>query len=169
MSPQNEARKELVITREFNAPRNLVFKAWTQRQHLEKWWGPKGFELFACKLDLRPGGFFHYGMRAPNGMTMWGKWIFREIVEPDRLVFVSVFSDAESRIAPCPFFEVWPRETLSTVTFAEKEGKTTVTMRGVPINANDAEHAAFVSMFDSMNGGWNGTLDQLDAYLPNAK
>lgn len=66
-SIDDRSEREFVISRVFDAPRDLVFKAWTEEERLTHWWGPKGFKLRSCKLDLRPGGFFHYGMQAPNG------------------------------------------------------------------------------------------------------
>src|SRR5450432_1874612 len=86
---------EFVISRTFDAPRSLVFNAWTDPEHLMKWWGPKGLTMLSSKLDLRPGGVFLYGMRTPDGRDMWGKWVFREIVTPQRLVFVVSFADAD--------------------------------------------------------------------------
>jgi uncharacterized protein YndB with AHSA1/START domain len=157
----------LVITRTFDAPRELVFKAWTDREHLMKWWGPKGFEVAHCTNDLRPGGTMHYGLRGPGGAMMWGKWVYREVAPPHRLSFVASFSDEQGGVTRAPFFDVWPLETLSTITFTEQDGKTTVTMRGIPINENDAERAKFKDMHPSMQQGWSGTLDQLAAHLAN--
>ena len=71
---------EFVIKRTFNAPRGRVWQAWTEADHLGKWWGPAGFDIVSVKLDLRPGGTFHYCLRSPDGQDMWGKFIFREIV-----------------------------------------------------------------------------------------
>src|SRR4051794_25044239 len=90
-----QAGREFVVTRVFDAPRDLVFKAWTEPERLKHWWGPKGFTLFACEIDPRPGGDFHYGMRSPDGRAMWGKWVFREVVPPERLVFLASFSDEQ--------------------------------------------------------------------------
>ena len=70
----------------------LVFRTWTEHDHLMQWWGPKGCVMQSCSIDLRPGGVFHYGMRTPDGNTMWGKWVFREVHPPDRLVFVAVIA-----------------------------------------------------------------------------
>ena len=72
--------RELVLTRVFDAPRDLVWKAFTEVDRLKQWWGPKGFRMLTCRLDLRPGGIFLYGMQSPDGHEMWGKWTFREIV-----------------------------------------------------------------------------------------
>lgn len=155
-----------VITRTFDALRELVFRVWTEAEHLRHWWGPKGFEVTHCTSDLRPGGAMHYGMRGPGGAAMWGRWVFREVVPPERLVFVSSFSDEAGGVTRAPFFDGgWPLEILSTLTFTERAGKTTVTMVGVPIHASDAERATFRRAHQSMQGGWTGTLDQLTAYL----
>ena len=163
-----QSEREFVITRVFDAPRDLVFKAWTEAERLTHWWGPKGFTMLSCKLDLRPGGVFHYGMQGPDGGDMWGKWVFREIVSPERLVFTLSFSDEEGNTVRAPFSSDWPLEVLSTVTFTEHGSKTTLTMRGVAINSTQTERQAFKAMFDSMENGWTGTLDQLDDYLTKA-
>jgi uncharacterized protein YndB with AHSA1/START domain len=159
------AANEFVISRVVNAPAALVFKAWTDLESLRKWWGPKGFEMHSCTLDLRPGGVFHYGMTAPGGGEMWGKMTFREIVPPEKLVFVVSFSDKEGNSLRSPMAPGWPLEILSTVTFEEHHGKTTIAMRGVPVNATDEETATFVKGFDSMRMGWGGSFAQLDAFL----
>jgi uncharacterized protein YndB with AHSA1/START domain len=90
---------------------------------LAAWFGPVGFTTFFKRLDLRPGGLFHYGMRGPNGAEMWGKWVFREVESPERLVFVASFSDEDASTTRAPFADEWPLEVLSTVTFAEKDGR----------------------------------------------
>jgi uncharacterized protein YndB with AHSA1/START domain len=156
---------EFVITRTFDAPRDLVFRAWTEREHLMRWWGPKGFTMRAGKIDLRPGGVFHYGMRAPDGSDMWGKWIFRDVVKPERLVFIVSFSDEQGGQTRHPMAPDWPLETLSTVTFAEQDGKTAVTIRWAPHAASEAERKTFAAGRDSMQQGWTGTFDQFAAYL----
>ncbi|HVE70174.1 MAG TPA: SRPBCC family protein [Thermoanaerobaculia bacterium] len=154
------------ISRTFDAPRELVFRAWTDVEHLKQWWGPKGFEVRHCTLDLRPGGTMHYDMRGPNDMVMWGRWTFREVTPPERLVFVTSFSDEHGGVTRAPFFDGgWPLEVLSAILFEEHDGKTTLKMIGLPINATDAERATFKSAHASMQGGWTGTLDQLTAYL----
>jgi uncharacterized protein YndB with AHSA1/START domain len=84
--------------RNVNAPRERVWRAWTEEESLGQWWGPKGFDIVSVKLDLRPGGTFHYLLRSPDGLEMWGKFIFREILPQERLVFVVSFSDAEGRL-----------------------------------------------------------------------
>ncbi len=112
------------MTRIFDAPLELVFNAWTERKRLMQWWQPKGFTMHTCNIDLSPGGVFHYGMRAPDGSVMWGKWVFREIVRPERLVFVASFSDEAGGVTRHPWAPDWPLKTLSTLRFDEHEGRT---------------------------------------------
>lgn len=165
----SESAREFVISRTFDAPRDLVWKAFTEREHLMHWFGPKGFKMQAGKIDLRPGGVFHYGMQAPDGKTMWGKWTFREIVPPERLVTVVSFSDEQGGVTRHPLVQNWPLETLSTTTFAESGGKTTITLRWSAFNATEEERKIFDASHDGMRMGWTGTMDQLDAYLAQAK
>jgi uncharacterized protein YndB with AHSA1/START domain len=160
--------REFIISRVFNAPRDMVWAAFTQAEHLAHWWGPKGFKMVECKLDLRPGGLFHYGMQAPDGSVMWGRWVFREIVRPERLAFVISFSDPDGGVTRHPFAPVWPAEMLGTSTFAEQDGKTLLTSRTIAFNASEEERNAFEAGFDSMEKGFGGTFDQLDAYLAKA-
>ncbi len=157
--------KEFVISRVFAAPRQLVYDAWTRKEHLMRWFGPKGFTMLAAHADIRPGGSFHYGMRSPEGHEMWGKWVFRELVAPERIVLVSSFSDANGGVARHPMSPTWPRETLSTTTLTEQAGKTTLVLRSAPLDASDAERATFDGAFDGMDKGWGGTMDQFAAYL----
>lgn len=156
---------EFVISRIFDAPRDLVFKANTDPKHLMHWWGPKGFTMLTCTVDLRPGGMFHYGMRAPNGAEMWGKLVYREIVAPERLVVVVSFSDAQGGITRHPLSPQWPLETLSKSTFVAKGGKTELTIRWSPLNPTAEERAAFAAGHEGMKQGLGGSFQQLDAYL----
>ncbi len=151
--------------REFNAPRDLVWAAWTEEKHLKQWFGPKGLTMPQCKLDFRPGGTFHYCFRMPDGNEMWGKWTFREITPPRKIVLVTSFSDAQGGITRAPMSATWPLETLATTVLEERDGKTVVTLRWVAINATDEERRTFDSSHESMKQGWGGTMDQLAAYL----
>jgi uncharacterized protein YndB with AHSA1/START domain len=153
------------ITRKFNAPRELVWKAWTEREHLMKWFGPKGFTMRTAKMDFRPGGIFHYCLCAPDGKEMWGKFNFREIVAPDKIILVNSFSDENGGLTRHPFSATWPLEMLSTTTFAERDGKTILTIEWVPLNPTDEERRTFDAMRDGMTQGWTGTFEQLDEYL----
>ena len=163
------AELELVLTRVFDAPRELVFKAWTEPERLKQWWGPKGFTMLSLKLDLRPGGVFHYCMRAPNGGEMWGTFVYREIVAPERIVFVNSFSDADGGLTRHPLSPSWPLEVLNTLMLTEHGGKTTLKLQGGPINATEEERATFEAGHTSMQQGFGGTFDQLAAYLAEAR
>jgi len=156
---------EFVITRSFDAPRELMWKVWTELDHMKHWFGPKGTNIVSSNLDFRPGGIYHYAMGTPDGGKMWGRWVFREIVPPERLVFVSAFSNENAEVAPAPFPIDWPSETLSTITFEERGGKTTVTVRWKALTATEAQKKTFFTSHASMRGGWTGTFDQLEAYL----
>jgi uncharacterized protein YndB with AHSA1/START domain len=160
------AAKEFVISRVFDAPRELVWKAFTEPERMKQWWGPKGFTVLASKMDLRPGGSYHYGMKAPDGTPMWGKFVYREIVAPERMVFINSFSDEAGGITRHPMAPTWPLEMLSVFTFEEVPGgKTKLTIRWSPHNASEGERKTFDAGHDSMRQGWTGTLDQLAAYF----
>ena len=154
-----------VITHTFDAPRELVWKAWTEREHLMKWFGPEGFKMPAAKLDFRPGGIFHYCLCAPDGKEMWGKFVFREIIAPEKIVLVNSFSDEDGGLTRHPFSPAWPLEMLTTTTFAGHEGKTVLTIEWVPLDATAEERQAFDGARDGMTQGWTGTFRQLAAYL----
>ena len=158
-------KSEFTITRVFNAPRTLVFDAWTEASRLAQWWGPKGGTLKVAKLDLRPGGTFLYSMLTPDGREMWGKFVYREIAHPEKIVFTNSFSDKEGGTTRAPFAPDWPLEVLNTVTLVEHNGRTSLTMRGGPFNATAAERARFDAMRPSMDQGFAGTFDQLAEYL----
>jgi len=157
------------ISRIFDAPREVVWRAHTECEHLKHWWGPKGCTVTFCRIDLRPGGFFHYCLRWAQGEDMWGKFLFREVVEPQKLVFILSFSDEHRGTTRHPMSPDWPLEMLNTTTFSEKNGKTTVTVRLAPHNATDSERAAFEAGHDGMRIGFGGTFDQLAAHLSESK
>ncbi|EQA36019.1 hypothetical protein LEP1GSC047_0363 [Leptospira inadai serovar Lyme str. 10] len=161
--------KEFIVSRVFDAPRDLVWKAWTEPERMAKWWGPKGFILGVIKLDLRPGGVFHYSMKSPDGFEMWGKLVYREITPPERIVFVVSFSDQKCEITRHPMSAAWPLEVLNLVTLTEQDGsKTLVTIKGTPINATEEEINTFLGGYESMQKGFAGTFDQLAEYLAKA-
>jgi uncharacterized protein YndB with AHSA1/START domain len=162
------AERPFVITRVVHAPRELVWDAWTQREHLAQWMGPKGTRIVRSSLDLRPGGLFHYGMQAPDGQLMWGRWVFREIERAARLVVVVSFSDEHAGVTRHPLAADWPLETLSTMIFADHAGiggGTTVVLQWTPCNATEAERRLFAASHAGMEQGWSGTMEQLGAYL----
>jgi uncharacterized protein YndB with AHSA1/START domain len=166
----NAPEGDFVISRVFDAPRDLVWKAFTDPDHMKQWWGPKGFTVIQSKMDLRPGGTYHYGMRAPDGSAMWGKFVYREVAAPARMVFINSFSDEAGGITRHPMAPTWPLEMLSIFTFEEEPGgKTKLTIRWSPHNATEEERKTFDASHDNMRQGWNGTLEQLTAYLAKNK
>ncbi len=143
---------DLVITRVFDAPRELVFRAWTETRHVAQWWGPKGFTNPVCEMDVRTGGALRIHMRAPDGVVYPMKAVFQEVVEPERLVFVSSALDANGN----SMFDV-----LNTVTFAEQRGKTALTLQARVIKAT----AMAPQYLKGMEMGWTQSLDKLGDHL----
>jgi uncharacterized protein YndB with AHSA1/START domain len=143
---------DLTLTRTFDAPRAMVWKAWTDPAELARWWGPGQFTNPVCKVDLRPGGAIYIEMRAPDGAVhpMGGE--FREIVEPERLVLVTAALDSNGQ----PMFEV-----LNTVTFDDAGGKTRLTMRAQVLKTT----AAAPQYLRGMREGWTQSLERLAHYL----
>ena len=160
--------RPFVISRTFDAPRELVWKAWTERDRLMQWFGPKGFKMTVANLDFHPGGVFHYCLRTPDGKDMWGKFVYREIVPPERIVLVNSFSDEKGGLTRHPMSPTWPLEMLTTTTFAEHAGKTTVTVQWELLHPTDEERKTFDTSHDGMKMGWTGTFDQLAEYLAKA-
>ncbi len=157
--------RRFVATRVFDAPRALVWRAFTEPERLAKWWGPKGFTVHTAKVDLRPGGLFLYGLKGPNNAEVWGKFVYREIVAPERFTCVMSFSDPKGGTTRHPGNPAWPLEMLMTVTFIERDGRTTVTLTNEPVNATAAERAAFEEGRNSMRKGFGGTFDQLAEFV----
>lgn len=165
---KTSAPRPFVLSRTFDAPREHVWKAWSERARLMEWFGPKGFKMPAAKLDFRPGGSFHYCMESPDGHEMWGKFVYREIVAPEKIVLVNSFSDEDGGITRHPMSATWPLEMLSTFTLTEENGRTTATVHWLPLNATQEEIETFDGTRDGMKQGWAGTFDQLAAYLAKA-
>jgi len=156
-SPATEpAERVLVITRVFDAPRELVWKAWTEPERFMRWYGPKGFTSPVSKIDLRVGGVRLNCMRSPEGRDFWTTGVYREIVEPGRIVYTDSLSDAEGNMVPASHYGRsgdWPLELLVTVMFEEHEGKTKLTLRHVGIPAGENG--------DMAEAGWNESFDKL--------
>jgi uncharacterized protein YndB with AHSA1/START domain/uncharacterized glyoxalase superfamily protein PhnB len=160
-----DAAESFTISRTFDVSRDTLWKCFTDAERMRQWWGPKGVTITASKMDLRPGGAYHYGMRTPDGKEMWGKFVYREIAPPERLVLVSSFSDEKGGLTRHPLAPSWPVEMLSTFSFSETGGKTTFTVTWSPLDPTPEERAAFDAGHDSMKQGWTGTMEQLAAYL----
>lgn len=148
----NPLEREVTITRVFDAPRELVFQAWTRPEHLMRWWGPHGFTTPVCEVDLRVGGAWRILMRFPDGNEHTAHGVYREIVPPERLVFTNIALDKDGdRLL----------EGVTTVTFADLGSKTKLTLHTrmtglVPYAPR---------MLEGMEMGWSQSLERLGAYL----
>jgi len=158
-----------VTSRVFDAPRDRVWQAWTEAERLKQWFSPRDFQTTYNKMDLRPGGLYQYCLRMPDGKEMWGRWIFREIVKPEKLVFVVSFSDEKGGITRHPMNPNWPLQMHSTVEFAAQGRQTRVTVSWLPLEASEIESRSFEEGRDSMKQGWGGTLDHLVQHLEKGK
>ncbi|RJE91007.1 SRPBCC domain-containing protein [Paenibacillus sp. 1011MAR3C5] len=156
---------QIEITYTFNASRELVFKAFTESEHLQCWWGPKGWLFEVAEADFRSGGVFHYSQKPADGDIMWVKFIYSEVVESEKITYTSVFSDKEGNIVRAPFDANWPLKTLNSITFFEDKGKTALTMIVVPEAPTEAESKTFDASEEMIHSGFTGTFDQLAAYL----
>ena len=155
-----------VISRIFNAPRELVWKAWTEPERIGAWLGPKGAPpARVIRFELKPGGIFLSAMKTPDGSELCAKLTYREVTPISRLVWVHAFADVNGDLARHPMSPTWPMELLTTVTFADLGDKTEVTLDWVPLNANGVELKTFKDGKPSMQGGWKGSFDQLAEYL----
>jgi uncharacterized protein YndB with AHSA1/START domain len=139
------ASHELVISRVFDAPRSLVWEAWTDPAQIARWLGPRGFTARVERLDACIGGAYRFHLRAPDGTDHWMQGIHREIVPPNRLVNTYVWADADGR----------PKgpETLLTIILSEHQGKTTLTLRQTLFQSAAAR--------DAHREGWSSALDCL--------
>ncbi len=144
--------RELVITRVFDAPRELVFRAWTDPKHMARWWGPKHFTNRVEQMDVRAGGAWRIVMCAPDGAEYPAQGVYREIVPPERLVFTNDAADKDGNVII---------EGFTTVTFDDQDGKTklTVQTRGVA----KVDYAA--NYLKGMEMGWTQSLDRLGESL----
>jgi uncharacterized protein YndB with AHSA1/START domain len=143
------AARELVVTRLIDAPRALVFKTWTQPEHVARWWGPQGFTTIHCDMDIRVGGTYRFGMRSPEGTEHWKRGVYREIVEPERIVFTFAWEGPHG---------IPRNELLTTVIFAEQGTKTRLTLRqsGFETTAGRDSHVT----------GWTSCLERFNDYMP---
>ncbi len=146
---------EVVLTRVFDAPRQLVWKAWTDSKMMAQWWGPKSFTNPVCEMDVRPGGKMLIHMQGPDGAVYPMTGVFREVIAPERLVFSDVAEDLDGN----PLLE---GET--TVTFEEQGGKTKLTVR----SSARAVEPIGDDMLKGMNEGWSQSLDRLAELMAKA-
>ncbi len=146
----------LVVERVFDAPRELVWRAWTECEHFMRWYGPPGFTLPSCEIDFRVGGRLLFGMRSPDGQEYWTTGVYREIVPPERFAYTDTMADGEGNVVAMG--DDGPMETIVTVILEDLgDGKTKLTLRqaGFPDD----------SMAVGASAGWNGAFDKLATVL----
>jgi len=159
------AGTEFVLNRTFDASREDVWNAFTRPEHLKHWWGTPGSSVEIVHHELKPGGLFHYCMKFPDGRAMWARFIFREIVAPERLVWLNGFSDERGGLTRNPWVPSFPLETLNTVTLAEENGKTLLTVTVVPFHASEEEARIFAGGIAAMTRGVGASFQVLADYL----
>ena len=163
-SEKQPVEQVVLITREFDAPPESVWKAWTDCDRLMGWWGPKDFTTPTCKINLRPGGQFQNCMRSPEGRDYCSKSIYREVIPLDRMVFTDSFADEQGNIVPATHYGMsaeYPVEMLVSVTFEEIDGETKLSLQHKlgPVPASER---------DLCEQGWSESLDKLASYLTKA-
>jgi uncharacterized protein YndB with AHSA1/START domain len=142
------AERSVTITRVLDAPRDLVFRLWTEREHMAQWWGPRGFTNPVCEMDVRVGGAIRIHMRAPDGTVYPMTGTFREITPPQRLVFEAVAEDHDGNAL---------LRSLTTVTFADEGGKTRLTVHADAVGLSPLAP----QMLAGMEAGWTQSLEKL--------
>jgi uncharacterized protein YndB with AHSA1/START domain len=158
MTISTPSDREILVTRRFNAPRALVWKAWTQPAYLARWWGPQGWTLPVCNVDLRPGGKWQYCMAGPQGEESCGLAIYHEIVEPERLVYTDYFADAQGN--PVPNMP----ESRVTIHLTENDGMTLLNSTMLYPAKEDRDRIIQMGMQEGMTE----SLNRLDEVLQNA-
>jgi uncharacterized protein YndB with AHSA1/START domain len=159
-APTQASGSALVITRTFDAPRELVWKAWTEPERLKRWWGPKDFTAPISKIDLRVGGKYLNCMRGPDGKDYYTTGEYVEIVPFERLVYTDSFADENGNVVPATYYgmsEDMPLQMRVTVTLDNLGGKTKMTLTHVGIPAGE--------MSEMTSAGWNESFDKLTKSL----
>ena len=164
MNNQSNNKPGLMISRSFNAPKEIVFNAFSDAAVFSQWWGPPGVPITVVKFNFKQNGIFLYKAEM-QGQTMWGRFIYQQISKPDFLEFVSSFSDENGGITRAPFSDKFPLEIFNRFEFSEEDNITTITMKGYPINASEEEMEMYVAAKAGMQQGFAGTFNQLEDYL----
>ncbi|MEM7778468.1 MAG: SRPBCC domain-containing protein [Pseudomonadota bacterium] len=140
------------LEREFDAPRSLVWRTWTEPELLARWYGPN-VETIVHRLDVKPGGLWLGEMRW-GGNAHYQRVEYTAVVPPERLEWLHSVSDADWNITANPMMPDWPRVLLTTVTFADHGAQTKMRLTWVPHQASDAEIACFAAAVAGMDKGW---------------
>ena len=152
----------------FDAPKQLVFNAFSTAEALNEWWGPGNANNSVVSLDFKPGGIFHYKMEA-GGHTNYGRFIFGRIEPYDLLEFTTAFADEHANPIKAPFGFDFPLEIFNRATFSESNGKTTITLTGGPVDATPEQVKVYNELNSSMQEGFKATFSKLETYLANNK
>lgn len=163
--PTTSEIKPFRISREFEINQETMWRLWTEKDLLEKWSGPKGTKLKQSDFELKAGATNHYCMISPDGTETWGTQVFREVMKPDRLIYITSFSDAQGHMTRHPMSATWPLEMLTTITLLALGEQTRVTIEWMPLNASAEEIKTFNEAHEGMRMGWGGSLDTLQEYL----
>ncbi|RIW15870.1 SRPBCC domain-containing protein [Algoriphagus lacus] len=158
----------LEITQILSTTPDRAFTLFSHRDHLAKWWGPKGMEMKIKTFDFRSGGIFHYLIKAGNGFEMWGKFTYLEIEAPNRITLINSFPNADAETVPAPivpFGADWPLEMWTEYRFEPSGDQTLLRLTSYPLNASDASNQQFFENHDNMRLGFKGTFDALSDYL----
>lgn len=148
--------RELILTRDFEAPRELLFTMWSDCKHLKQWWGPKEWPMEECTMDFRVDGSWHYCLRGPGEEdASWGKAIYKKITRPEQIAYRDFFSDEEGGVN-----EQMP-ETRISVSFMERNGET----RQVQRTLFDSNRTRDELLEMGVVEGMNSSLDRLEAHL----
>ena len=149
---QATSELSLAITRIFDAPRSLVFAAWTDPKHMKHWWGPKGYTLPECEMDVRVGGRYRFCMRSPDGVESRNEGIFRDVEKPSRIVMSGCWVDPDGK----------PRSPMmvTTIELEERNGGTLLTLTTTGFESIESR--------ESHRGGWASSIERLAEYLPTA-
>ncbi len=158
-------KSQFVISRTFKAPLQRLWEAWTKQEDMSQWFGPKGSKATYHRHELKVGGITHYSLIHPDGIEIWGKCEYKEIVPMKKLVFTQCFSDKDLGVTRHPMSTTWPLTMLTTVTFSEHDGQSNVTIIWETVGATSEEQKTFDSSMEDMKQGWGGSLDQLEVYL----
>jgi uncharacterized protein YndB with AHSA1/START domain len=152
----NRGKQDVLIVRVLDAPRELVWKAWTDAEHFKSWWGPKDYTCPYCEIDLRVGGKYLNCMRSPSGREYWSTGVYREIIPMERLVFTDCFADEKGNVVHASHYGLspdFPLEMLVTVTLEDQDGRTKMTLEHIGLPAGSEGEGA--------EQGWSESFDKL--------
>lgn len=166
--------KPYSYSRKFQASRHLVWDVHTQVEHIKKWFGPAGTDVKKFDFNFFVGGINHYCIEVPGmdggaPVEMWGRQVYQEITPKDRLVYIQSFSNPEGGIGSHPMSPSWPKEMHATVTFEDDGDGTLVTVTWYPHNSDELGNTTFDQARESMNGGFTGMFNTLEAYINASK